>query len=113
MDRLFTGNLNINSAPGRLPMVSRIEHHEAMVHVEGLRKDTISGELDTLEKLRKARELTAPAVKWNREQQPSQSIGLSPDGRYTISNVRWGFKEGAEKKDWEPRFQQATIDPSR
>lgn len=54
-----------------------------------------------------------PLESWNKEQKPAELLKTLPDGRVEISNVRWGFKEAAEKKDWEPSFQTVTIDPSQ
>ncbi len=57
--------------------------------------------------------VSAPQDSWNKEQKPAQLLKTLPDGRVEISNVRWGFNEAAEKKDWEPSFQTVTIDPSQ
>lgn len=60
-----------------------------------------------------SRFVSAPCGSWNKEQMPAELIKTLPDGRVEISNVRWGFSEAAEKKDWEPSFQTVTVDPSQ
>lgn len=50
---------------------------------------------------------------WNRYNQPARLISSDKDGRQTLSGFRWGWTEAADKKDWEPRFQNTTVDTKK
>jgi len=47
-----------------------------------------------------------------KEQRPAENLGVTPDGRVKMGNVRWGFTE-APGASPEPVFQQATVDPTK
>lgn len=50
---------------------------------------------------------------WGKRNQPAALVGQTPDGQKTYSGFRWGWTEAAQVEDWEPNFQNTTIDPSK
>jgi len=50
---------------------------------------------------------------WNHYNQPAALLSSDKDGRQTLSGFRWGWDEAADKKDWEPRFQNTTVDTKK
>ncbi len=59
-----------------------------------------------------------PGVKPNKdeyikEHREAKFIKTTPDGRIHIDGIRWGFDEGKKAEDWNPRWKQASIDPSK
>ena len=99
---------------GSLPLT---QARQAAVQSEAAHSDTsdrfVAGAAPSGELSKPSMLTSAPQESWNREQRPAELLKTLPDGRVEISNVRWGFKEAAEKKDWEPSFQTVTVDPSQ
>lgn len=59
-----------------------------------------------------------PGVKPNKdeyikEHREAKLIKTTSDGRLHLSGIRWGFDEGKKAEDWNPRWKEASIDPSR
>ncbi|MBX3172222.1 MAG: DUF4105 domain-containing protein [Candidatus Eremiobacteraeota bacterium] len=50
---------------------------------------------------------------WNHYNQPATLVASDQDGRQTLSGFRWGWTEAADKKDWEPHFQNTTVDTKK
>ncbi|MFN8613467.1 MAG: DUF4105 domain-containing protein [Vulcanimicrobiota bacterium] len=50
---------------------------------------------------------------WNHYNQPATLVSSEKDGRQTFSGVRWGWDEAPNKKDWEPHFQNTTVDTKK
>jgi hypothetical protein len=50
---------------------------------------------------------------WNHYNQPARLISKDAEGRQTLSGFRWGWTEAADKKDWEPHFQNTTVDTKK
>ena len=48
---------------------------------------------------------------WDPRNQPAELLDRGPDGETTVSGFRWGWTEATEKADWQPHFQNTTIDP--
>lgn len=48
-----------------------------------------------------------------KEQREAKLIKTTPDGRVHLSGIRWGFDEGKKAEDWNPRWKEASIDPSK
>ena len=58
-----------------------------------------------------------PAVKPKRdeyikEHREAKLIKTTGDGRIHLNGIRWGFDEGKKAEDWNPRWKEASIDPS-
>jgi hypothetical protein len=57
-------------------------------------------------------EITWSEFKKNPNFMPATLVNLSPEGKWHLSGVRWGFDEvGASSRDWKPRFKDITVDP--
>ncbi|MEQ8170188.1 MAG: hypothetical protein ABRQ38_14990, partial [Candidatus Eremiobacterota bacterium] len=50
---------------------------------------------------------------WIKDQMPAKNLGTGEDGLLHIGNVRCGFKEAAEVKDWEPVFKEISLNPDK
>lgn len=52
------------------------------------------------------------AINWQPDQVPSELV-QKKDGKYTVSNFRWGWNEAATESEWTPRHANTTIDTSK
>jgi len=50
---------------------------------------------------------------WIKEQMPAIDLGTDPEGRKLIGNVRCGFIEAENIKDWQPQFKEVSIDTDK
>lgn len=48
---------------------------------------------------------------WANFQKASTRLEKRPDGSYNVDNVRWGFREEGEAKEWPGIFKDLNIDP--
>ena len=52
-------------------------------------------------------------IPWQIDQRPAIDLGTDSEGRKHIGNVRCGFVEAKEDKNWKPVFKELSVDPSK
>ncbi|MBS2034095.1 DUF4105 domain-containing protein [bacterium] len=50
---------------------------------------------------------------WNHYNQPARLLSRTSQGVQNLSGFRWGWTEAADKKDWQPHFQDTSVDTSK
>lgn len=56
---------------------------------------------------------SAEKENWQKDQRPAEFLKTTEDGRIHMKNVRCGFKEAADDKDWDPLFKEVSVDPNK
>ncbi|MFP4498596.1 MAG: DUF4105 domain-containing protein [Vulcanimicrobiota bacterium] len=78
------------------------------VQVENKSKETNASKLKEL-----AMKTSQPKKPWRAWQKPAQLKEVGLDGKYKISNIRWGFEKPLDTEKPGPVFKDTTIDPTK